>query len=1000
MLNSKEKFKDYVKNYQNSFNVDKEMIEGIINIVKKVKDGENRKEIAKYVVNDFEKEDVNYDRKLFLESIKVNMFKYGGKLEEEYINTYNIDGQEAKFFGNINGSSDVKFNRISMIASRYDEIVSDIDKVIAEEYTRPLTNLETGKPQTNQTYNLAVAFKLITQTGIRIGNEDSAEGFMTSYKTKGKEVLAHTYGLSTLLPKHVEFKNGIAHLDFTGKKHVENTFILTKELSNLIKPIYDSGFPTVFNIDEYTLTQFIKDATSPYFSSKDFRTFRANVYANKAALTVSKPRTKKEYGDAVNVVADYVSNKLNNTPGVVKKSYIDSLLFWYYFGQKDDLPSKLPEEDKVEKKAKGGTITSYSITDKFGSGGIPVTLNGTMYSVLRKMQEGGELDSFNKWRATIPNNLKNGDDETYDLKGWWESMGKPLTWEQTVKENNLTKENDGNYHGKSRHSSTGKSLKKLGHDTLKYHLESDAKEGYLTYSDTEGNFYTLNEQEYNKHPLKNKLMRTTLLKEVEVYSKNNGGLLNNKYLPRQYKTKKMLKYQDGGTLVSDFDDVYDYLLTKDGKWKAKKKEDKEFTKDISNNKVAVDKLNVFINNNKKIEEKDNDEGKPLSFKAHNNMSKCIINGKTEEQCAAGMKGYFKESNNLTDDDLSNIGFGGNAWDYGRNLTVYGGEDIANTEIDKSLTEAKTDKERYNIISKAGLKDYSNVKVGDVISMTWGDSPNKLSDHIQDNIKLWQDGDIDQPNTHVGYVTEKNGKLYIDHNVHGRWRSDPIEQVFNENRSGSNVVIPLRITRPDYEKITDPSVTDGLATEFNRLQDKTGKALHLAKKKASTYYDEKSKELGESVDEAVNNLKQTLGLKNGGTFNATRIYDTSKFRKNEDILKTISMLKNGGITMMKNGGIPDRYKKMGFTKVGVKKKSNRDGKKWMVLAKKGDKYKVIHGGYVGMEDYTQHKDKDRQKRFWSRMGGKNSAKAKNPFSPLFWHKKFGTWMWIFTFLLFL
>lgn len=91
-----------------------------------------------------------------------------------------------------------------------------------------------------------------------------------------------------------------------------------------------------------------------------------------------------------------------------------------------------------------------------------------------------------------------------------------------------------------------------------------------------------------------------------------------------------------------------------------------------------------------------------------------------------------------------------------------------------------------------------------------------------------------------------------------------------------------------------------------------------------------------------------------------------------------------------GGIPTRYKEMGLTSVGQKKKSNRPEKKWMVLAKKGDKYKVVHGGYKGMKDYTQHHDKERRKRFWDRMGGLNSSKAKDPFSPLYWHKRFGTW----------
>ena len=93
---------------------------------------------------------------------------------------------------------------------------------------------------------------------------------------------------------------------------------------------------------------------------------------------------------------------------------------------------------------------------------------------------------------------------------------------------------------------------------------------------------------------------------------------------------------------------------------------------------------------------------------------------------------------------------------------------------------------------------------------------------------------------------------------------------------------------------------------------------------------------------------------------------------------------------KGGGIPQRYKNKGFTKVGAKKKSTRPGKKWMVLAKKGDKYKVVHGGYKGMKDFKQHGSAKRKKNFWDRMGGRDSAKAKDPFSPLYWHKRFGTW----------
>lgn len=98
----------------------------------------------------------------------------------------------------------------------------------------------------------------------------------------------------------------------------------------------------------------------------------------------------------------------------------------------------------------------------------------------------------------------------------------------------------------------------------------------------------------------------------------------------------------------------------------------------------------------------------------------------------------------------------------------------------------------------------------------------------------------------------------------------------------------------------------------------------------------------------------------------------------------------GAQQMKEGGIPERYRKLGYTKVGQKRQSDRPGKKWAVLAKKGDQYKIVHGGAKGMDDFKQHGNKDRQKRFWDRMGGKDSAKANDEFSPLFWHKRFGTW----------
>ena len=50
------------------------------------------------------------------------------------------------------------------------------------------------------------------------------------------------------------------------------------------------------------------------------------------------------------------------------------------------------------------------------------------------------------------------------------------------------------------------------------------------------------------------------------------------------------------------------------------------------------------------------------------------------------------------------------------------------------------------------------------------------------------------------------------------------------------------------------------------------------------------------------------------------------------------------------------------------KSDRKGKKGMVYVKKDGKKRLIHFGDSNMKDFTQHKDKKRQKSYLARSGG--------------------------------
>ena len=209
----------------------------------------------------------------------------------------------------------------------------------------------------------------------------------------------------------------------------------------------------------------------------------------------------------------------------------------------------------------------------------------------------------------------------------------------------------------------------------------------------------------------------------------------------------------------------------------------------------------------------------------------------------------------------------------------------------------------------------------------------------------------------------------------------------------------KIKKETTKKAIDPNVD---MDEFaEKRGDGAGKIAESAKEKGGLslltydhfkvklpYYEKAAK--GE-FDKEVNHKEYAELLTELHTKTMKGMYISQK--DFQEIMGKIEVL--GELCIREDGesiekGIPDRYKEMGFAKIGQKKNSTRDGKKWMVLAKKGDKYKVVHGGDDNMKDFSQHSDDDRRENFWSRHGGKTGKHATDPFSPLYWHKKFKTW----------
>lgn len=276
---------------------------------------------------------------------------------------YTIDGVETGLFGKLRGSNSNKFNRATKIAAQYDDLSTKLDKII-----------NSNKSKVNTEYRLAVALSILMKTGIRVGNESSAEGYYTVPRPGSEEVskFVRTFGLTTILHKHIKInKDGTSEFDFTGKKQVRNTFTLNKELTSLIKPIAQLNMETFFGISEAELTRFVKKVAGDAFTTKDFRTLRANIFAYRHAKSFKAPKVEdfldkdkikeiekddidkdkkkekiereekkaekeleKERKELVKKVSEHVSEKLNNTYQVIRTSYVNPLLWEHFFDYK------------------------------------------------------------------------------------------------------------------------------------------------------------------------------------------------------------------------------------------------------------------------------------------------------------------------------------------------------------------------------------------------------------------------------------------------------------------------------------------------------------------------------------------------------------------------------------------------------------------------------------------------------------------------------------------
>ena len=176
---------------------------------------------------------------------------------------------------------------------------------------------------------LATLVRLLDATLIRVGNEEYAR-------------TNHSYGLTTLLAKHVEVHGNTVRFAFKGKSGVEHQVSFAdRRVARALHACMEIPGQELFHyvgkdgarhaINSHDVNDYLRQITGADFTAKDYRTWAGSVLA----LDALRPQRFKSAAEAKRLLAATVKTvaaRLRNTPAVCRKCYIHPTVIDTYIG--------------------------------------------------------------------------------------------------------------------------------------------------------------------------------------------------------------------------------------------------------------------------------------------------------------------------------------------------------------------------------------------------------------------------------------------------------------------------------------------------------------------------------------------------------------------------------------------------------------------------------------------------------------------------------------------
>jgi DNA topoisomerase-1 len=184
---------------------------------------------------------------------------------------------------------------------------------------------------------VAIVVRLLERTLIRVGNEEYARS-------------NRSYGLTTLLHRHVSVEGSKIRFKFRAKSGVQQAIGMTDmALARAVARCQELPGQTLFKyldddgeyqaVDSGDVNAYLRRAAGRAFSAKDVRTWAGTVLAATTLAALDEADTMAARKRSIVRAVDAVAERLGNTRAVCRRSYIHpAVLDAYLDGETVDLP--------------------------------------------------------------------------------------------------------------------------------------------------------------------------------------------------------------------------------------------------------------------------------------------------------------------------------------------------------------------------------------------------------------------------------------------------------------------------------------------------------------------------------------------------------------------------------------------------------------------------------------------------------------------------------------